>query len=626
MELPGFVERVGRDVRVSVRGLLRTPTFVVTAVLVLGLGIGMAAAMFTVFRSVLVQRLPVRDQDRIVVMSARRGSGELDVNRDDVDRLARESRTVSAFAEVAHWGAFAFALVDGDRSVIMNQAQATGNFFQLLGARPALGRLFRPEDDTKGAAPVMVISYGAWQREFGGDSSIVGHQLTSPVLGWHYTIVGVAPAGLDYPTGADYWVPIVPLGTETIIALGRLAPGATVATARTEFLGAMRRLRPEYRIDGADARTFAQDVLGNVRPTLVALVAAVALLLLIACVNVGNLLLLRAATRGRELAVRRALGARFGDVVRQLVVESVLLGLAGGVAGLLLADSLLHALIALAPAQIPRLDSIQLAGAPVWASIGVTLLAVALFGVAPALLAASGDPDRALRLNARAGGESSSRGRLRQLLVASQIALAVVMLAGAGLLARTVGRLQQLDLGFSPDHVSILTLTFPYSNERYNAESKLLQLWDRIRLPVRAVPGVEAITPVLLPPFIGDNVWMARFDAEGQSDADTAANPLTVEGSGGEEYFETFRMPIVRGRGFAGTAGAGAPLEVVVSESVARRYWPGQDPIGKRIRAPWGGDFFAGGSAWRTVVGVVADPHYRRLRTATPMVIVPTNQ
>ncbi|MGH7689999.1 MAG: ABC transporter permease, partial [Gemmatimonadaceae bacterium] len=625
MTLPPFLDGVARDLRVAVRGLLRAPTFAITAVLVLGLGIGMTTAVFTVFRSVLVQKLPVRDQDRIVVMSGMQGSVERDVGRGEILRFAPEARTLSGISSVAHQGAYAFALMDADRSVVMNQSQVSGNFFAVLGARPALGRLLRPEDDVKGAAPVMVISYGAWKREFGGDSSAIGHELTMPVIGWHYRIVGVAPPGLDYPAGTDYWVPIAPLGTGSIISVARLAPGATVAAARTEFLNGIRSLEPVSPITGVDARTFPQEVLGNVRPVLVALTAAVVMLLLIACVNVGNLLLLRATTRARELAVRRALGARFADVVRQLLVESALIGAVGGAVGLLLGDTLLQALIALAPSELPRMDVIQLAGAPVWAACGVTLAAVLLFGVVPALAAAAGDPAKSLRLDGRSGGEAS-RGRLRQSLVVSQIALAVVMLSGAGLLARTVGRLQRLDLGFSPDHVSILTLTFPFLNERYDSEAKIEQLLDRIRLRMRSVPGVVAITPVLIPPFVGDNVWLAQFATEGQSAVDTADTPLTAEAVGDAEYFKTFRMPILRGRGFAGTDRAGGPLEVVVSESVARRLWPGQDPIGKRLRTRGGDGFFVGGSSWRTVVGVVADPHYRRLRTPTPMIIAPANQ
>ncbi len=627
MKVPRLIDHLSRDLRAAGRGLGRAPSFAIMAVLVLGLGIGMATAMFTVFRSVLMQQLPVRDQGRIAVMSAQGAAGELDINRRDLDRFAPECRTISAFAAVAHWGAYAFALTDGDRSVILNQAQVTGNFFAVLGVRPALGRLLRPDDDVTGAAPVIVISYGAWQRQFGGDSAVLNHALMAPVTSVRYAIVGVAPPGLDYPTGTEYWVPIVPLGTQSVIPVGRLAAGATVASARIEFVGAMQRLLPTWRITGADARTLTEEVLGNVRPVLVALTAAVVLLLLIACVNVGNLLLLRATTRARELAIRRALGARYGDVVRQLVVESALLGLAGGSVGLLLADTLLHALISFAPMQLPRMDMIRLAGAPVWGAFGVTLVAVLLFGVAPALAAAAGDPARSLRLDARSGGANTpGRARLRQWLIASQIALAIVMLAGAGLLARTVDRLQHLNLGYSPDHVSILTLTFPFSSNRYNSEAKVLQLWGRIREPLRAVPGVEAMTPLLIPPFIGDNVWLGRFDAEGQSAVDTAANPLIAEASVGEEYFATFQMPVLRGRGFEGTDKSGAPLEVVVSESVARRFWPDQDPVGKRVRLPSAAGFAPGGSDWRTVVGVVADPHYRRMRTATPMVILPWSQ
>ncbi|HEY5219732.1 MAG TPA: ABC transporter permease [Gemmatimonadaceae bacterium] len=619
------LDHLMRDTRVAMRGLRRTPTFAITAILILGLGIGMASAMSTVFRSVLLRRLPVRDQDRIVTLFARNDGGELDVNRSDLAQFSPESRTIAEFASVAHWGAFAFELADGQRSVVMNQAQVTGNFFSMLGVRPVLGRLFRAGDDVMGAAHVMVISWDAWQREFGGDTAVIGRHLAAPNLGWEYTVVGVAPPGLDYPSGTDYWVPIVPLGTQTVIAVGRLARGATIATARSEFMAAMQRLQPARHITGADVRTLTQDVLGNVRPALIALTAAVALLLLIACVNVGNLLLLRAAGRARELAVRRALGARYGDVVRQLAVESALLGVAGGALGLFCADTALHVLLALAPAQLPRMDLVRLAGAPIGLTIGVTLLAVAMFGVVPALLAARGELAQSLRLDARSGGESRARHVVRQSLVATQIALAVVMLAGAGLVTRTLERLQRLDLGYNPDHVTMLQFSIPFTPGHFNSEAQLMQLWDRLRVPLRAVPGVVGLTPVLIPPFLGENVWLARFDADEQSAQDAAVNPLVAEEAVGAEFFKTFRMPLLRGRGFVESDRGDAPLVVVVSESVANRFWPGQDPIGKRVRVP-NQSFFIGDSAWRTVVGVVADPHYRLLRTGTPMVFAPRAQ
>ena len=609
------------DARFALRGFRRTPGFVITAVLILGLGIGMSVAMYTVFDAVLRRPLPVVQQDRIVVLWNYRQPGvEFPLQPKDVTELRHTTRTMRGVAAFAHWGAFAFALVDGDQSLVIPQSVVSGNYFDVLGARPVLGRLLRPEDDVKGAPHVMVISYDTWRRRFGGDSAIVGHRVRSPLYQWSYTIVGVAPPGLDYPAGVGAWSPLETFGAPQVVDLvARLAPGATPAAAGAELYAMMQRLHPDYRLAGAESRTFTTAVVGDIRQTLIILTVAVLLLLDIACANVGNLLLLRASGRAREMAIRRAMGATTGDVVRQLLIESTMLAAAGGLLGLGCAAGLLRALVSLAPPQLPRVDMIGIAGAPLAAALGVTFLTVLILGVFPAVSAGRGRLVSPLRLDARSGSQSRARRRLRQSLVASQMALALVMLAGAGLLVRSLERLERVDLGYRAERLSMLELTFPF--DRYNTAPKYMALFDRIFTRLRAVPGVVSLTPVIIPPFLGPNVWQWRPVVEGQSQAEADATPFIPVEGGNAEYFRTFGIPIVRGTDFSDADHDGAPAVAVVSEAVAQRLWPGQDAVGKHIR-------FNGldSTLWRTVIGVAGDIRFRSLRDATPTIYMPWRQ
>lgn len=378
------METLAGHLRHALRSLRCTPAFTAAAVLVLALGIGMATAMFTVFRAVVLRDLPVRDPDRIVTLwTFRDPTVKLPLIQPQLDGLRRQSRTLQDAAGVVHWGAQAIPVTEGDLPLVLKQAMVTANFFEVLGARPALGRLLRPEDGLEGAAPVAVISYRAWQREFRGDRRVLGRRLTTTQDLESYEIVGVAPPGLDYPIGADYWTRPRPFDLVNVVA--RVAPNATPAAARSEFLSIARVLDRERPVPvhptNAGVESLTQSVLGETRPVLVALTAAVGLLLLIACVNVGNLLLLRSALRVREIAIRRALGASYGQVAQLLLIESTVLGVAGGGLGLVCAVGLLRVLLAFAPGQLPRMDMIRVMGAPVGVATGVTLLAVLLFGV-----------------------------------------------------------------------------------------------------------------------------------------------------------------------------------------------------------------------------------------------------
>ena len=635
--LRSFGQNTEADARLALRGFRRTPGFFVTAALILGIGIGASVAMFAVFRTVLVKKLPVRDQDRIVVMWTYRTPGS-DYAPDPhlLAPFRHSSRTLSEFAGVAHWGAATSPFTIGDRTLAMKQGMVTANFFDVLGARPLLGSFFHRDDEETGLAPFVVdagpprrkivLAYDAWRKQLGGDSSIIGKEVVDPTTNWKYTIVGVAPPGLAYPAGVDFWLPMRGgwMATTSVFVVGRLAPGATLVGARDEYIAFTERADPNYKITGAHAATFTDTVVGDVRPVLGILTAAVALLLLIACLNVGNLLLFRASGRTREFAVRRALGAQFGDIARQLLVESALLAIAGGLLGLLLAIALIRNVGLIAPHNLPRLDEVRLANAPFLPALGITALTVLMFGVLPTLLIARSNVASPLRLDARAGRDSRGRRLVRQTLVASQVALAIVVLAGAALLARSLARLQGDDIGFDRQHVMAASFTPDWARD--TTARMLTDVAQRMQRRMASIPGIVASTPLVVPPMVGPGVWQVRYTKPGQSNDQAASNATTSGDVIGPGYFRTFGIPIIRGRDFTDADDASGPLVMIVNESFARRYWPGEDPLGKQLQMPSVGSSIVGGNGWRTVVGVAKDAHLRALRESTPIAYLPVGQ
>jgi len=580
--------------------------------------------VFAVCRIVLFERLPVADPDRLVVISTYRQTPDVEFGlvKSDLKAVKRESRTLRDVGGYAHWGTSQGPLIDGGRTLTMGRVVVTGGFFDVLGARAVVGRLLRPEDDLPGAAPALVISYQNWQRWFGGASSVVGRHLYEPYSQLTYTIVGVAPPGLDFPNGAGYWLPWPNADGLSVIAIGRLAQGASAGAASSEFAAIVKHTPTPGRsgstnITGAKVVSFTQAMLGDIRPMLVALGAAVALLLAIACVNVGGLLLLRASSRSRELAIRRAIGGTYGQVVRQLLIESSLLAVGGGLLGILCAIILIRVLVLAAPARLPRLDAVQIASAPLALAIGVTALTVLVFGVVPSLIAARTDVAATLRLGTRSGRDSTARRRFRHTLVAAQTTLALVMLAGGALLARSLLRLESIDLGYAPDHLTQLATSWP--SQKYDSVSKYYPLGEEILRRWRSIPGVVSVTPVLIPLLVGDNVFLGRFDKEGQSD--TTTNPIFPEMTGDKDYFRTFGTPLLRGRAFTDADRENAAPVAIVSEMVANRMWPGENPIGKRVHY-----LLPDSVPWRTVIGVAGDAHLRTFRTASPMVYIPWRQ
>jgi putative ABC transport system permease protein len=615
-----------RDVRHAVRSLRRTPGFTIAVLLILALGIGMSTAMFTIFKTVLVDRLPIVAQDRVIIMHPLDRSGRhLDVPETYLSEIARDSALFRGVAGVYHL-VLPQPFVNGSGVVVLTAAAVSSNYFDMLGTRPVLGRLLQPEDGQAGAPLVLVLSYAAWRRAFGGDPSVVGQSLVIPYTQQRARIIGVAPAGLDYPHANDVWRAIPPEASSAQVdIIARLAPHATMSAARDALFALTQRQNPftsgpspvnqpgRFEISGVAAQSFTDTVLGGSRPSVVALTIAVALLLVIACVNIGNLSLVRLLGRTREIAVRRAIGARSVDVVRLFAVENALLGTLGGALGFLTAVAALGLVRAAAPPQVPRIDALGSVVAPLAAAAGITLFALLVFGVLPSFVASRINSYVVLRSDSRSGADSRSTRRARQWLVAMQITLALVLLNGAGLLVRTVAQLESVDLGYRSDHLSILSFTaprgaLPTGVAGGEAGKQLVRRFE-------ATPGVVAATPILSEPFIGQSLYILKLARVEQPVTEREQNPFVPFEFVGADYFRTLAIPILRGRGFTDSDTPGAERVVVVNETLARQLWPNEDALGKRLVQVTG---HAGDTAF-TVVGVASDTRFRELRNVGPV-------
>ncbi|MDB4875015.1 MAG: hypothetical protein JWM41_1461 [Gemmatimonadetes bacterium] len=622
---------VEQDIRFTARSLRRALGFTVAAVLTLALGIGLATAMFSVASTLLLRPLPVRDQDRLVVLwgqSRDRKYDNVPLLGDQTRELVRASRALSSVAFVAREGASPIPIsLGGSSAALVRRALVSGSFFTVLGANPALGRALRADDDLLGAAPVAVLSYAGWQHQFGGDPHVVGRHFQVQSTGFDFTVVGVMPRGLDYPRGTEFWAAITPATTapgndhsfngEPIVevdAVGRLAPGATETAARdelTEFFARAGAPAIDHDVQGV-VHSLATLMVGDVKPAVVVFSVAVVLLLFITCINVANLLLIRGIGRMREIAVRSALGASRLRLVRQLLTESVLLAIAGGILGAAVAAGSLRLLIAFAPPDVPRLDEIHVGGATLGAAMAIALLATIVFGIAPALVATQRESRAALRSGTRQSGSRRVR-QATEMLVVGQVALALVILSAAGLVSRSLRALERVQLSYDPAHLMVAELTL--RRDRFAGKEQQLALLERLLPRVRAIPGVEAVSPVGAAPFTGTGIDF-RPALEEQTPGEIAKNPFVNAEAVTADYFATLGISIARGRTFTDADRAGALPVAIVSQSVASRFWPGESAIGKRLK----------GDGVRTVVGVAPDTRYRDLRDARPTVYIPLGQ
>jgi putative ABC transport system permease protein len=616
-----------QDLRYGARMLMKKPGFTLIAVLTLALGVGANTAIFSVVNAVLLRPLPYEQPDRLVALYdalPKLGYPRVGLSEAEFVRLRQENRS---FAELAGWYWLPATLRGALEPERVAAPLCTANFFRTLGVKVALGRDFNAEEELVGKNNVVVLSHAFWRRKFAGDRAVIGRTLD--LDGDSVTVIGVLPASFKAPTElradtrADMWRgfdlrPSDPRrGGQFMSVIGRLRPGATPSQAQAEHHANTRRDASE------NPKWYPPDILGfilpleravagDVRLALLVLLGAVAVVLLIACVNVANLLLVRGEDRQKEIAVRAALGASRGRIVRQLLMESLLLAALGGGIGLLLAIWGVDALLAISPEDIPRLAETSLDLRVAGFALLASLLTAALFGLAPALRAVKFD----LHTTLKEGGRSSaanSRSRLRRSLVVVETALAVVLLVAAGLLIRSVRELQRVDMGFRPDHLLTMRLTPPGS--AYPDNRRVAGLYERLLSRIDALPGVvSAAVTDPLPPNGEGNATVVEF--EGRPFYMDRLTHLSVDfRTVSVGYFQTMDMRLMRGRLFTGADQEGAPPVAVVNEIFARNGWPGEDPVGKRFR------FLnttpdRATTPYLTIVGVVADAKNRALADA----------
>jgi putative ABC transport system permease protein len=616
------------DLRQAVRGLRRGRTLTLATVLILALGIGSAATMYAVVDQVLLRPLPVRDQSRVLVAwGAFQASsfGHVPLSYSNLTAIRHRSQVFQQVAGLDYNGAWAVVGRAGTGALPLRLGVVAGELFATLGVPPAFGRALTGEDDRIGAAPVTVISQGLWLRRFGGDSGIIGKPL--PIWANVYTIVGVMPGDFDLPAGAEAWVTVSAIRPENTTEeeygsfdlVGRLRPGRTIADAKAELDRLLLETNPDaWNADSrlaAVVRSLSDVVVGQVRPALLLLLSAALLVFLVAVLNLGGLLVVRTLERQQEFALRRALGASRLALIRQVTVEGGIVVALGGVIGAGLAWAALHLIPAVVPRELPRIGQLELRSGVILVSLGLAMLGVALAAVLPALSMTES------HLGIPRGGsgalEKPSRAPARTLAVGIQVALAIVTVTTALLLVRTLSRLQRLEPGFEPAGLAVFQVAF--LAPKIDSASQAIALMDAVLARARSVPGVQNVTAVLQPPLSGTGGYDYGFVAEGQTESEAAANPYLNFEAVTPDYFSTFRIPILRGRGLSAADRAGSLPVVAVSRSLAARMWPDQDPLGKRMR--WAGD-----SVWRTVVGVTNDTRYREVLQLRPTVYVPINQ
>lgn len=609
----------------AARGLRRSPGFAITAVSALALGIGLATAVFTAANTLLVRRLPVADQDRVVMLSGESHDRKVEnwpLSYADAREFAAHSRSLARAGLFVFPGTIHVPVDVGGTTERYGFALVSGDFFDVLGATPVLGRALRREDDVVGASPAVVLSYRAWQDRFGGAPDVIGRSVVAQVNDENFKIVGVMPQGLDFPRGVDVWSAeraTVPGGDMTNVEIdivGRLAPTASAAAAADELSAFFAQSAGSKRMLHGAALALPELIVGDLRAAIVAFVAAVGLLLLITCINVANLLLVRGVGRAKEMAVRSALGANRARLVVHLLGESSLLAISGGALGALVAAGALRVFVALAPPGFPRIDELHIDGAALASSALVTIGAMLLFAMAPAFLTSGVDVVEVLHSGHRHGDNRRFR-RLSDLLVTGQVALSVVVLSAAALVARSLINLERANLSLESSRVLIAELSVRY--RYYDTAPKQLTAIERLLPAIAASPGVRSVSPVVAPPF-SVIAWDGVPRPEGQSALEAKNNPVLNMELVAPSYFATFGLPVLQGRAFSTDDRRGSTPVVMLSESAARSYWPGQNPIGRRLAMGSKADSMS------TVVGVVPDTRYRDLRVARPTIYFPLAQ
>jgi putative ABC transport system permease protein len=606
-----------KDLRYGLRMLAKNPGSTLVAVLALALGIGANSAIFSVVNAVLLRPLRYKDPSHLVVIwETKLSKGILQefVSPPDYRDWIEQQRV---FDQVAALRAQPGVLTGGQLPERVETALVSPSLFELLGVKAALGRTFLTDEDQPGRNRAAVLSYGLWQRRFGGDTGILSK--TVIVDGNSFTIVGVTPRDfrlLDTPS--ELWMPytldakeLSQRGFHTLRVIGHLKSGVSQEQASAEMRSIAGRIEQQYADTNSGWSTkivgLRDQLVGDIGPTLWTLLGAVVFVLLIACANVANLLLARAGSREKEIALRTALGANPGRLVRQLLTESVLLGLAGGLVGLALAAWGVALLGQFGPSNLPRLEEVTIDWRVLAFTLSMSVLTGIVFGLAPALSSVRSDLNSILKTSGRGTTGSRRRAQWRNALVVSEIASCVVLLAGAGLLIRSFARLESVNPGFRPDHVLTMQIALPET--RYSGQ-KIAQFYQQLVERLHALAGVQYAGIARNLPLSGSDASL-NFVIENRPVESSAEQSRAKYRAASAEYFAALGIPLVRGRYFDRTDGEKTPGVVIINNTMARRFWPGEDPVGKRMKAGFDG------SQWCTIVGIVGDVKHTGLDAET---------
>jgi len=624
------METLWQDLRYAARSFVRKPGYTLVIVLTLTLGIGAVSAVFSFFNAVLLRPLPYEQSERLAQLRSTESEkdGAYFSHPDFIDlRDQSQSFELMAAARSGGWTLTG----DGD-AVRLPGARVSAEFFPMLGVKPALGRVFRPEEDRPGAERVVMLHHNVWQRRFGGDPGIVGRTLT--LNGYGYTVIGVLPRDFHffpieisiaeiYGTMAYETTLLNHRETRRLAIFGKLRPGATLAQAQSETSGVARRLAEQFPQTNANRGvkivSLQEQVVGGVRGSLLALLGAVGFVLLIACANVAALLLARATARRKEIVIRSALGASRRRVMRQLLTESLLLACLGGAAGLLLAHWMVRVMVSLNPKGLPRLGEVSVDSQAMLFTGGLALLVSVICGLIPARQSSHLDLNQSLREDSHSATAGAQRSALRQTMVIAEVALALVLLVGAGLLGRSFARMMQVDLGFRPENVLKLTAALPAT--QYKDDQQKAAIIERALERIRALPGVEAAAVANVTPLSGYNSPI-NFDIEGRPPAQPGAQLSAEYRAVSHDYFRTMGISLRRGRPFTEQdvkqSFQGGNV-VIINEALARRYFPDEDPLGKRLALS------KDGAGWREIIGVAGDvKHTGVIAETAPEIYAPT--
>ena len=611
------METLIKDLRYGLRSLLKRPAFTAIALITLALGIGANSAIFSIVNAIVLRPLPYRDSDRLVVIWGnlhKTGLEEIEVSAPEFKDFIDQCKS---FEQIAAYDTAGFNLSGIDQPEWLRGSHVSASLFPTLGQGALLGRTFLTEEDQFGHAPVVILSHQLWERRFGGDMFIVNKMIN--LDGRATMVVGVMPASFHFPDkDTELWTPLAisndlfaenNRGSHFLNVVARLRPNVTLPQARADLDTVTARLSQEHRNTypsgfGATVRSLHEDTVGNLRPAMFVLLAAVGLVLLVACANVAHLRLANATTRYREIAIRVALGANRGRVMRQFLTESLLLSIIGGGLGLALAVWGVQILVALIPKDTPRLEEIGLDYRVVWFTLGVSIFSGLVFGVAPALQAAKTDLNEALKEGGRGGTEGSRRLRLRSLLVISEFALALLLLIGAGLVLKSFRRLQEVKPGFEP--ANLLTMRVALTRAKYPNFQKSEAFFEQLLERLKALPEVKAAGAVNLLPFGGsggDRTFMIQDQpaAEGEPHPDEQIRFVSAG------YFGAMSIPLLKGRDFDARDLPGTPQVAIVNQALARKYWPNGQALGKRI------SFSTRNPKWYEIVGIVGNVKHRGL-------------